>query len=89
MPANSYITFGRRPVFVNSPNTGRWHNHIPLLGHDHWMFASNTKKLNGKEYKYSSGTAELDTGEFRTTLLNILTDSFLVGDRRRILLRGR
>ncbi|KAJ7788312.1 hypothetical protein B0H14DRAFT_3504310 [Mycena olivaceomarginata] len=62
MPANSYITFGRRPVFVNSPNTGRWHNHIPLLGHDHWMFASNTKKLNGKEYKYSSGTAELDTG---------------------------
>ncbi|KAJ7016135.1 hypothetical protein C8F04DRAFT_1203191 [Mycena alexandri] len=58
----SYITFGRRPVFTDGSSPARWHNHIPLLGYDHWMFASNMKKLNGKEYEYSSGTAELDTG---------------------------
>ncbi|KAJ7435513.1 aspartic peptidase domain-containing protein [Mycena galericulata] len=58
---SGYITFGRRPVF-NAPNVGHWHNYIPILGHEHWMFSSNTKKLNGKEYTYSNGTAELDTG---------------------------
>ncbi|KAJ7217375.1 aspartic peptidase domain-containing protein [Mycena rebaudengoi] len=58
---SGYITFGRRPVF-NTPNAGHWNNHIPILGHEHWTFASNTKRLNGKEYMYSNGTAELDTG---------------------------
>ncbi|KAJ7889333.1 hypothetical protein B0H14DRAFT_3429651 [Mycena olivaceomarginata] len=59
---NSFITFGRRPEFGSGGHAGPWHNHIPLLGHNYWEFASTTKKLNGKEYKYSNGTAELDTG---------------------------
>ncbi|KAJ6583368.1 aspartic peptidase domain-containing protein [Mycena vulgaris] len=59
---HGYITFGRRPDFGTESSDGPWHNHIPLLGHKHWKFASNTKKLNGKEYRYSDGTAELDTG---------------------------
>ncbi|KAJ7935027.1 aspartic peptidase domain-containing protein [Mycena leptocephala] len=62
MTTNRYITFGRRPVFDNAPNVGHWHNYIPILGDEHWKFASNTKKLNGQVYKYNNGTAELDTG---------------------------
>ncbi|KAJ7721913.1 hypothetical protein B0H16DRAFT_1790241 [Mycena metata] len=56
-----YITFGRRPV-LSGPNTGDWHNCIPILGDEHWMFSSCIKKLNGIEYISSNGTAELDTG---------------------------
>ncbi|KAJ6528710.1 hypothetical protein B0H10DRAFT_2248589 [Mycena sp. CBHHK59/15] len=58
----SYITFGKRPRFPDGPHADPWHNDIPLLGHDHWQFSSKIKKLNGKQYNYSDGTAELDTG---------------------------
>lgn len=73
---NSYVTFGRRCDFGNVPNAGPWHNHIPLLGHEHWMFASNTKKLNGREYTYPNGTAELDTGASGVILLDALMTPF-------------
>ncbi|KAJ7753809.1 hypothetical protein B0H16DRAFT_1459281 [Mycena metata] len=75
--ANSYITFGRRPV-LSGPNTGDWHNCIPILGDEHWMFSSRIKKLNGIEYISSNGTAELDTGAPRVILFG--TTSCYVGD---------
>ncbi|KAJ7721392.1 aspartic peptidase domain-containing protein [Mycena metata] len=58
---SGYITFGRRPA-VLAPNAGNWNNYIPILGVEHWTFSSRTKKLNGENYTYSEGTAELDTG---------------------------
>ncbi|KAJ6603815.1 hypothetical protein B0H10DRAFT_2314921 [Mycena sp. CBHHK59/15] len=59
-----HITFGRRPNFSNlaSDRFGPWYNHLPVLGNEHWVVASTTKKLDGKTYTYNNGTAELDTG---------------------------
>ncbi|KAJ7716428.1 aspartic peptidase domain-containing protein [Mycena metata] len=57
-----YITFGSRPNLSGSSTLGDWHNQIPILGDEHWVVASRTKRLNGVDYKSSNGTAELDTG---------------------------
>ncbi|KAJ7768140.1 hypothetical protein DFH07DRAFT_954715 [Mycena maculata] len=64
MTTDSHITFGRRPKFGNvaSDKFGPWYNHLPVLGNEHWVVASTTKKLDGKTYTYNNGTAELDTG---------------------------
>jgi hypothetical protein len=64
MTTDSHITFSRRPDFSNLASNifGPWHNHLPVLGDDHWVVASTTKKLDGNTYTYKNGTAELDTG---------------------------
>ncbi|KAJ7888875.1 hypothetical protein B0H14DRAFT_3429851 [Mycena olivaceomarginata] len=63
MTTDSHITFSRRPDFSNLASNifGPWHNHLPVLGDDHWVVASTTKKLDGNTYTYKNGTAELDT----------------------------
>ncbi|KAJ7788686.1 hypothetical protein B0H14DRAFT_2628024 [Mycena olivaceomarginata] len=58
------ITFGSRPHFGEAVDniSGPWRNNIPVLGEEHWIVSSTTKKLNDTTYTYANGTAELDTG---------------------------
>jgi hypothetical protein len=75
MTTDSHITFGRRPNFSNlaSDRFGPWYNHLPVLGNEHWVVASTTKKLDGKTYRYNNGTAELDTGASHAVTITMFT----------------
>jgi len=69
-----FVTFGRRSVF--EPTEYPWHTYLPLLGNDHWKVASTVKELNGIQYAYEGGEAELDTGTAFCYLSQNFVDAF-------------